>query len=158
MIDHDRLFKELISTFFWDFTTLFLPSVSEYVERDSLIFLPQEVFSDVTSGQKREIDLLAKVKFQGRDSCFLIHLENQATSQADFCRRMFHYFARLDEKYQLPIYPVVLFSFDEPKRPENNEYIVTFPDKQVLNFNFTSIQLNRLNWRDYLRQPSPIAA
>ncbi|ELR96691.1 hypothetical protein GLO73106DRAFT_00004880, partial [Gloeocapsa sp. PCC 73106] len=53
---------------------------------------------------------------------------------------------------------MVLFSFDEPKRPENNEYIVTFPDKQVLNFNFVSIQLNRLNWRDYLRYPSPIAA
>ncbi|ELR96362.1 hypothetical protein GLO73106DRAFT_00001540 [Gloeocapsa sp. PCC 73106] len=32
MIDHDRLFKELISTFFWEFITLFLPSVSEYVE------------------------------------------------------------------------------------------------------------------------------
>ncbi|ELR98977.1 hypothetical protein [Gloeocapsa sp. PCC 73106] len=91
MIDHDRLFKELIPT--WEFITLFLPSVSEYVETDSLTFLPQEVFSDVTSGQKREIDLLAQVKFQGRDSCFLIHLENQASSQTDFCRRMFHYFA-----------------------------------------------------------------
>ncbi|ELR99208.1 hypothetical protein [Gloeocapsa sp. PCC 73106] len=72
MIDHDRLFKEFISTFFWEFIALFLPSVSEYVETDSLTFLPQEVFSDVTSGQKREIDLLAQVKFQGQDSCFLL--------------------------------------------------------------------------------------
>ena len=158
MIDHDRLFKELITTFFWEFLELFLPEVLIYMERDTLTFLPQEIFTDVTSGNKREVDLLAQVKFQDQDSCFLIHLENQSSSEAEFTRRMFHYFARLDEKYRLPIYPVVIFSFDEPKRGENNEYLVLFPDREVLKFSFVSIQLNRLNWRDYLRNPSPIAA
>ena len=56
---------------------------------------------------------------------------------------MFHYFARLDAKYRLPIYPVVIFSFDEPKRAEKNQYNVIFPDKKVLEFNYTAIQLNR---------------
>ena len=158
MIDHDRLFKELITTFFWEFLELFLPEVLTYIERDTLTFLPQEIFTDVTSGNKREVDLLAQVKFQNQDTCFLIHLENQSTSETEFTRRMFHYFARLDEKYRLPIYPVVIFSFDEPKREENNEYLVLFPDREVLKFSFVGIQLNRLNWRDYLRNPSPIAA
>jgi len=71
---------------------------------------------------------------------------------------MFHYFARLDEKYQLPIYPIVLFYFDEPKRTENNEYQVVFPDREVLKFSFVSLQLNRLNWREYLNKPSPVTA
>lgn len=158
MIDHDRLFKELITTFFWEFLELFLPYVLQYVEKDSLTFLSQEVFIDVTEGEKREVDLLAKVKFQGEDSFFLIHIENQAYSQAEFNRRMFHYFARLDEKYRLPIYPVVIFSFDEPLREESEQYSVSFPDRHVLDFSFVSIQLNSLNWRDFLQQPNPVAS
>jgi Domain of unknown function (DUF4351)/Putative transposase, YhgA-like len=158
MIDHDRLFKELLETFFWEFLELFLPEVLEYVSRDSLIFLPQEVFTDVTFGEKKEIDLLAQVKFRGENRVFLIHIENQSYTQPEFERRMFHYFARLDEKYQLPIYPVVVFSFDEPKRPEKNQYLVNFPDKKVLEFNYVAIQLNRLNWRKFLNKPSPVTA
>lgn len=158
MIDHDRLFKELLSTFFWEFVELFLPKVAAYLERDSIFFLNQEVFTDVTSGERREVDLLAQVKFRGQDTCFLIHLENQSHSQAGFERRMFHYFARLDEKYALPVYPVVIFSFESPQRAEANCYQVQFPDRKVLDFSYVSIQLNRLNWRDFLQQQNPVAA
>jgi len=35
---------------------------------------------------------------------------------------------------------------------------VTFPDCQVLEFNFVSIQLNRLNWRDFLKRENPVAS
>ena len=54
-IDHDRLLKELISTFFIEFIDLFLPQVAVDIDRDSIRFLPLEVFSDVTSGEKKEI-------------------------------------------------------------------------------------------------------
>lgn len=36
MIDHDRLFKELLTTFFWDFLVLFVPDLAESVDRDSV--------------------------------------------------------------------------------------------------------------------------
>ncbi|MCF4966446.1 Rpn family recombination-promoting nuclease/putative transposase [Nostoc sp. CMAA1605] len=158
MIDHDRLFKELIQTFFWEFIELFLPEVLDYVNKDSLTFLPEEIFTDVTSGDKRKIDLLAKVKFREQDTYFLIHLENQAYNQKEFERRMFHYFARLDAKYLLPIFPIVIFSYDEPKRPEKSQYTVDFPNKKILEFNYIAIQLNNLNWRNFLNQPNPVAA
>ncbi len=158
MIDHDRLFKELIQTFFWEFIELFLPEVLDYVTKDSLIFLPEEIFIDVTSGDKRKIDLLAQVKWRGEDSYFLIHLENQAYNQKEFERRMFHYFARLDAKYLLPIFPIVIFSYDEPKRPEKSQYTVNFPNRKILEFNYVAIQLNNLNWRNFLNQPNPVAA
>ena len=38
-IDHDRLFKELISTFFIEFIELFFPQVLEYIDTESIIFL-----------------------------------------------------------------------------------------------------------------------
>jgi hypothetical protein len=158
MIDHDRLFKELISTFFIEFLDLFLPQVASEIDRNSIRFLPELILTDVTSGEKKEIDLLAQVQYRQQDTYFLIHVEAQSYSQSTFAKRMFKYFARLHEKYDLPIYPVVIFSFDEPKRPEPENYRVTFPDLDVLEFRFAAIQLNRLSWRDYLQQQNPVAA
>lgn len=139
MIDHDRLFKELLSTFFAEFIQLFLPKVFAYLEPDSITFLNQEIFTDLSSGERREVDLLAKVQFQGQETCFLIHLENQSKAQAEFARRMFYYFARLHEKHKLPVYPVVIFSFDAPQRPEPTHYQVQFPDRKILDFNYAAI-------------------
>jgi hypothetical protein len=52
----------------------------------------------------------------------------------------------------------VIFSFDEPYRLEENKYVVEFPNFKVLEFHFHAIQLNRLNWRDFLNHPNPVAA
>ncbi|MBW4506823.1 MAG: hypothetical protein KME64_09970 [Scytonematopsis contorta HA4267-MV1] len=104
--------------------------------------------------------MLAKVKYKNRSSSFLIHVEAQSYSKSKpiFPKRMFKYFGRLYEKYDLPIYPIVIFSFDKPKRAEAKTHSMTFPDLDVLQFKFAAIQLNRLNWRDYLTQKNPVAA
>jgi hypothetical protein len=41
---------------------LFIPEVLQYVSKESLTFLPEEVFTDVTAGEKGKIDLLAQVR------------------------------------------------------------------------------------------------
>jgi hypothetical protein len=71
---------------------------------------------------------------------------------------MFFYFARLYQKYLQRVYPIVVFSFEEPQREEPHQHQVEFPNLKVLEFNFASIQLNRLHWRDFLNQANPIAA
>ncbi len=135
-----------------------MPDVLKDIDRDTIQFLPQEVLTDVTSGEKKAIDLLAKVKYRQEDTFFLIHVEAQSYTQSILTKRMFQYFARLHENYDLPVYPIVIFSFDEPKRPEPCNYSVTFPTLDVLQFNFAAIQLNQLSWRDYLTQKNPVAA
>jgi hypothetical protein len=157
-MDHDRLFKQLLTTFFVDFVELFLPEVSAYMERDSIKFLDKEVFTDLTAGERHEVDLVVQARFQGADAFFLIHVENQATRQPEFSRRMYSYFSRLHEKFGLPVYPVALFSYDAPLAPEPEQYEVVFPDRRVLLFSYRVIQLNRLNWRDFIRRPNPVAA
>src|ERR1700731_2019862 len=112
MIDHDRLFKELFSTFFLEFIQLFFPEVLAYIEAGSLEFLDKEIFTDVTSGERHEVDLVAKVRFRGAEAFFLVHIENQAQHQANFGKRMFRYFARLHEKHDLPVYPIAVFTND----------------------------------------------
>ncbi|MEH1821045.1 MAG: DUF4351 domain-containing protein [Nostoc sp.] len=158
MIDHDRLFKELLTTFFWEFIELFFPEITAYLERDTISFIDKEVFTDVTAGEKYETDLLVKARFRGQESFFLVHLEHQAYYQEAFDLRMYCYFARLYEKYALPVYPIALFSYDSPKKAETNFHQVAFPNKVVLQFNYDVIQLNRLNWREYLQQQNPVAS
>ena len=144
MVDHDRLFKELLTTFFFEFSELFLPETAVYIARDSITFLDKEVFTDVTSGRKYEVDIVARARFRETDAFFILHAENQAKAQSDFNERMFIYLGRLFEEYRLPIYPIAVFSFDEPLRPEPDTFTMEFPDFTVLTFRFRSIQLNTL--------------
>ena len=110
-MDHDRLFKELLTTFFVEFIELFFPALVAYLDRDSVEFLDKEVFTDVTHGERHEADIVAKARFRGKDLGFLIHVEPQARREAVFPRRMFTYFARFHEKYDMPVYPIALFSY-----------------------------------------------
>ena len=99
-----------------------------------------------------------KARFRGAEAFFLIHVENQATAQTDFPKRMFRYFARLTEKYDLPVYPVVIFSYDAPQCLEPDRFVVAFPSKTVLRFEYAVIQLNRLPWQRFVRQENPVAS
>lgn len=158
-MDHDRLFKELLTIFFIEFLKLFLPKVARQIDPRTIEFLDKEIFTDVASGERHEVDLLVKVRFRGIGAgYFLIHIENQAKAISRFPRRMFHYFAELDKEHDLRVFPIAIFSFDRPMRPEPDCYSVEFPWKKVLNFRFHSIQLNQLNWRKFLRNPNPVAA
>lgn len=157
-IDHDRLFKELLTTFFLEFVEAFLPDVAAYLDPQSLEFLDKEIFTDITEGRRYESDIVVKARFSGRETFFLILVENQSTPQSGFPRRMFNYFARFYEKFDLPIYPVVIYSFDRPRKLQSSKHEVAFPGFVVNRFQFRVIQLNRLKWRDYVGTPNPVAA
>jgi Domain of unknown function (DUF4351) len=164
-IDHDQLFKQLIGTFFLDFLDLFVPELADKIDRDNLEFLPQEYFTDIIEGDRRAMDLVVRINLRRRPNepeagkvWAIIDCEHQSNSEANFHRRMFFYFAQLHRKYLEPIYPIAIFSFDEPKRQEPDKYRVRLPGFDVLEFNFLRIQLNQLNWRDFLKQKNPVAA
>jgi predicted transposase YdaD len=71
---------------------------------------------------------------------------------------MFRYFARLHEKYDLPVYPIAVLSYGEPKRAEPDTYGIAFPDLDVLSFRFRVLQLNQLDWHGFVDRTNPIAA
>lgn len=64
MIDHDGLFKKLLKNFFPEFIELFFPDISNYWQRDSLQFLPQEIITDIIDGEKKIVDTLVQALFQ----------------------------------------------------------------------------------------------
>ncbi|PZD73838.1 hypothetical protein C1752_01730 [Acaryochloris thomasi RCC1774] len=153
MIEHDRLFKELITTFFVEFIDLFFPKTAVAIDSKTIEFLDQ--------GKEAEADqnsIFVKTRLRMREACFWISIESQGKSDIDFNRRIFHKYAQLDATYNLPIYPIILFPIDPPQRPEPNYYRVEFVDRKVMDFNFLTLQMSRLNWRDFLKRRNPVAA
>ena len=141
-----------------EFLELFLPEIAQTVDPTSITFLQQEYFTDLVEGEDKIIDLLVEVKQAGEDATFLVHIEPQSTSRSIFPQRMFFYFSRLHQRHLKRIYPIAIFSYDEPYKEAENHYVVEFSDRKILDFNFLAIQLNRLDWRNYLDRPNPVAA
>lgn len=155
-IDHDRLFKELLTNFFREFMDAFFPDASRLLDYDSLEFLTQEVFIDVTTGEKKYIDILVKTRLMGEEGFVLVHVEPQAQKEKYFARRMFRYFARLFLKYDLRILPIAILSHGV-KKEEPRSFAISFPFHRVLDFDFLQLHLKRHGWRDYLKKNNPAA-
>ncbi|KFL16051.1 transposase [Geobacillus stearothermophilus] len=156
-IDHDRLFKELLSTFFEEFVLLFFPRVYEHVDFNHLSFLSEEVLTDVTAGEKHRVDLLIETKLKGEDGLIIVHIEHQSYIQPAFSERMFIYFSRLFQKHRRRILPIAIFSYDAI-RDEPSSFTVSFPFLTVLDFRFLTVELSKLPWRTYIRHDNPVAA
>ncbi|KIP22646.1 hypothetical protein JV16_00326 [Anoxybacillus ayderensis] len=156
-VDHDRLFKELITTFFEEFLLLFFPHVHEHIDFQHVSFLSEELFTDVTAGEKYRVGLLVETKLKGEDSLIIVHIENQSYVQPSFPERMFIYFSRLFEKYRKRMLPIAVFSYDY-LRNEPSSFTLQFPFFDVLQFRFLTVELRKQNWRDYIRHDNPIAA
>ncbi|NNV07635.1 Rpn family recombination-promoting nuclease/putative transposase [Geobacillus sp. C56-T2] len=156
-IDHDRLFKELIRTFFEEFLLLFFPDMHEHIDFRHLSFLSEELFTDVTAGEKYRVDLLVETKLKGEDGLITVHVETQGYVQPSFAERMFLYFSRLYETYRTRIVPIAVFHHDS-LREEPSVFSMEFPFGEVLQFRFFPVALRKKQWREYIRQDNPVAA
>ena len=155
-MDHDRLFKELLTTFFVDFLEVFCPQLAGYLDPGSVEFLDKEVFTDVTHGDRHEVDLVAKARFRRKPLGFLIHVEAQARRQdisRSGCLRTSPVFMR---STACPSTRSRSFPMRPPREQEADEYRIDFPDLAVLSFRFRVVQLNQLDWQDTRNaQPDP---
>ncbi|MEZ4632921.1 MAG: DUF4351 domain-containing protein [Deinococcales bacterium] len=162
-IDHDKLFKELLKTFFGEFIELFFPDLATFMDMSTLkpLSLDKDLVSNIFDGERFQTDLVMQAKFRRgaphKNAQFLVHIEHQSTREANFPRRMFNYFSLLYANYDLPIYPIVIFSHNK-KSPEADRFSMSFPNKQVLDFCYDVVQLSRYDWRDYMDTPNPVAS
>lgn len=156
-MDHDRLFKELLQTFFKEFVELFFPEAAEAIDFDHVTFLSEEVFTDLRGGKKGRVDLLVETRLKGEDALILVHLEPQSYHEKDFSERMFLYASRLYEKYRRRIIPIAIFSHKRKnKEPDTFSWEFSFLD--VLQFRYFSLQLQHQDWRKFVRIDNPVAA
>ena len=50
-MDHDRLFKELITTCFREFVELFMPALYAEMDPETIAFQDKELFTDIALGE-----------------------------------------------------------------------------------------------------------
>lgn len=161
-IPHDRLFKELLGNFLFEFLELFLPELAERIEPGSLVLMGEKELL-LPGETTRRADLVARARIRGeaKEAFFLIHLEHEAQNKEPygFPRRMLRYALHLYDSTGLNVYPIALISYPTPKRPLRDRFELKGPDgHQIFSFRYRVIQLNRFKWRDYARNPNPVAA
>lgn len=156
-IDHDAVFKLLLTNFFREFLELVAPELANTLDPEPLVFLDKESFVDLLDPDRREADLLVRVRLREQPANVLIHLEHQAQPDPLLDRRVFRYFARFYDKFDLPVYPIVLCSYAKPRKPAREQHSIRILTRTILVFSYSVLQLNRLDWRDFLETTNPVA-
>jgi hypothetical protein len=103
----DSPWKEILEIYFEDFVQFFFPQIHTEINWSrGYDFLDQELAQVVRDAElgKRFADKLVKVwKLSGEETWVLIHVEIQSQEEGRFSERMFVYYYRLRDKYDLPI-------------------------------------------------------
>jgi len=126
-IDHDALWKDIITELFEDFVDHFLPDL--YPEIDfskGYESLEQEFKKLFPESEKSKVrnDKLVKVFLKdGTEQWILIHLEVQGYTEEDFSERMFVYYYRIFDRYHKKVVALAVFTDDSPKfKPNQYQY------------------------------------
>lgn len=138
-----------------------MPELYKDVAGKSLRFLDKETFKDVLSGGKKLADLVVEFCSKEGKPIFLIHVEVQSqTKESNFLfgKRLFHYVARLYEKYNVPVVPVTIFALNTGTRKLASSFVVSRGKFEIITFRFESVVLRNLSWRQFKHRDSPISA
>ena len=127
-IDHDTLWKMVITRLFKQFLAFGLPEV--YADADFSVeseFLEQELPKLVADGKKkgkRISDKLVKLRLKvGKDIWLFIHVEVQSTFETDFNQRMHTYFYRILDKIPHKLTAIALYTTQEiPRQYDRYQY------------------------------------
>ncbi len=149
------------TAFFREFLTLFFPEWAERFDFGDVTWLTQEIFPDPPQGERRALDLVARLRlipeveppFPGGEhgGLVLIHLEVESNDRiAGFRRRFFDYYVDLRRKYDLPVWPIGLFLRVGLDGVGWTSYTEKFWGRQLLEFTFAYVGLPALNAEMYL--------
>jgi hypothetical protein len=177
MPDHDQRFKTLLQTFLPEFFEAFLPEWRSQFDFNRVEWLETEAFPDPPQGERRSLDLVARLPVVGdllgqtpaeaqnpaskpSDAWIsLIHIEiDGGTSIAAFRPRMFDYFTYLRRKHHLPILPIALFLNLGLKGIGVDKHVEHFGHHEILRFRYWYVGLKALRVEAYLSGDNPLAA
>src|SRR3972149_12045550 len=156
---HDQLFKDILRSFFRDFLELFYPEVERGLDFETLRFLDKEVFTSLPEGSSREVDVLAELETQtGSRELVLVHVEVEAKRKRGFPKRMFQYFALLWAKYQIPIFPIVVYLRGGQTAVSEEDFRMSALGRERLWFRYSAVALARVEGREDVEKGTPLAA
>jgi hypothetical protein len=159
-IDHDQIFKQLIEAFFREFMELFCPDEAALMDFSRVEFLGEEHFTEISTGDRRLLDLVVKVALEGGGERYvLVHGEYEASRKdRDFPRRMFRYYCQLFLRYNTQIVPIAMFTDDARwRKPVPDHFELSFSGRSIVRFDYHLIKLRHLDYRQFLQSQNPLA-
>ncbi len=156
---HDQTFKEFLREFLRDFLQLFFPEVEAQIDFTELQFLDTGAFTSFPEGSSRAADVVAQVRTRKKArEILLIHVEVEARKRSSFPKRMFQYYSLLWSKYDVPIFPIVVYLRGGRTGLSEEQHVETLFGWEHLTFRYKAVSMARLEAREYLEKSSPVAA
>jgi hypothetical protein len=163
MTDHDQRFKVLLREFFKEFVQLFFPTWADRLDLTQTDWLEQEVFPDPPQGERRAVDLVARLHTrqavptphdrEAESWLALVHVEiEHRDSVQPLRRRMFEYYEHLRCRHRLPVLPIGLYlrvGLDGVGWDAYEEY---FWEQRLVRFEYAYVGLPALDAEQYVRQ------
>ena len=155
---HDQLWKALLHRFLGEFLALFFPDTASKLDLGNVEFLNTEEFTDLPTGERRAVDVLARVGVVGGDpELVLIHTEVEADFRSDFDERMYEYYSLLSLRHRQPVLPVALFLRGGSVGAGVSTYKRGLLGIPVLRFSYLTVSLSQLRAEDYVDSTNPLA-
>src|SRR6185312_15360966 len=152
---HDKIFKQLLRVFLEDFLCLVAPRALKRLDLSAPEFLDKELFARGPHGDRRELDLLVRVRtLDGRP--LLIHVEIEARASRGMAERLWRYRSQLQARYDMRVLSIAFYL----KRGRSGVNLQTwksslgpdFPEPRYLTFALAGCRA-----ADYLDRPEPLA-
>jgi hypothetical protein len=160
-MDHDQRFKVLLREFFGEFLQLFLPEWAPRFDFRQIDWLDKEFFTDVPQGERRTLDLLARLPTRqaiptpGGEAAeswlALVHVEIEwADKVAPLRRRVFEYYELARRAYRLPVLPIGLYLRVGLEGVGWDVYEESFWEHRLLHFEYAYVGLPGLDAEHYV--------
>jgi predicted transposase YdaD len=157
---NDILLKGALEDFFGYFLLMIFPNAKEIFDfSKGFIFLDQELSEISVSDEVRHpkvIDKLTRVHLKSGEQAWVrVHVEIEKNAKKGFGRRMFRYFSRLFDKYDIPVISIAVFL---EKRNKNNKpkYQYSFHGTGI-DYRFNTMYLAELDDIELSKSANPFA-
>src|SRR3989440_12195784 len=157
--DHDQRLKVLLKEFFEQFFLCFFPAWAARFDFGDLTWLDKEVFLAPPQGEKRQLDLVARLRIRAEapspqpgltDLLALVHVEVESRESIQpFRPRMFEYYVQLRRDSQLPVLPIGLFLRVGLEGIGWDAYEEHFWEHRLLRFEYAYVGLPALEAEPY---------
>ena len=158
--DHDQRLKVLIKEFFEQFFLCFFPDWAKRLDFGEVIFIDKEVFLNPPQGEKRQLDLVARLRLRPdapppqagvTDLVALVHIEVESGESVQPLRgRMYEYYTQLRRDYSLPVLPIGLYMRVGLDGIGWDSYEEHFWEHRILLFEYAYVGLPKLKAEDYV--------
>jgi hypothetical protein len=157
LTSHDQLSKSLIKTFFTEFLGLIDPEFSPGLRPGDAIFLDKEEFTDWPTGNRREMDLVARVPVARREMPLLVHVEIEADHRFNVDHRLWQYSMQLRLRHALPVLSILVSLRGGRPGMYRGMLRETIDGKVTAIFRYCGLGISGCRPEEWLARPEPIA-